>query len=100
VPGDGKRLTATNGRDTSSTKGDGATTPHDSDAETNLQKDSDTDAGYNCNAGSIKQKDAGKESQSIFETPVRNTTVSKNGFFQFGKTRKSNITKIFHNTSS
>jgi hypothetical protein len=42
APGDGERLTATNGRDTSSTKGDGATTPHDCDAETNLQKDADT----------------------------------------------------------
>ena len=39
MPGDGKRLTATNGRDTSSTKGNGATTPHDHNAETNLQKD-------------------------------------------------------------
>ena len=42
APGDGERLTATDGRDTSSTKDDGATTPHDCDAETNLQKDADT----------------------------------------------------------
>ena len=42
APGDGKRLTATDDRDTSSTKGDGTTTPHDCDAETNLQKDADT----------------------------------------------------------
>ena len=42
APGDGKRFKATNGRDTSSTKGNGATTPHDCDAETNLQKDADT----------------------------------------------------------
>jgi hypothetical protein len=42
APGDGKRLTVTNGRNTSSTKGDGATTPHDRDAETNLKKDADT----------------------------------------------------------
>ena len=34
-----KRMTATDVRDKSSTKGDGATTPHDHDAETNLQKD-------------------------------------------------------------
>ena len=92
-------MTATDGHDTSSTKGNGATTPHDSNAETNLQKDSDTDERYNRNAETNKQKDAVKESQSIFETPVRNTTVSKNGFFQFGKTQKSNITKIFHNAS-
>ena len=42
APGDGECLTATNSRNTSSTKGDGATTPHDRDAETNLQKDADT----------------------------------------------------------
>ena len=61
--GDGERLTATDGCDTSSTKRKGATTPHDCvNAETN------------------KQKDAGTVSQLIFETPVRNTTVSKNGF--------------------
>ncbi len=42
MPGDGERLTATDGRNTSSTKGNGATTPHDCDAETNLQKDADT----------------------------------------------------------
>ena len=83
APGDDERLTATNGRDTSSTKRKGTTTPHDcGNAETN------------------EQIDAGTVSQSIFEMPVWNTTVSKNGFFQFGKTRKSNITKIFHNTSS
>ncbi len=39
APGDGERMTATNVHDMSSTKGDGATTPHDCDAETNLQKD-------------------------------------------------------------
>ena len=39
APGDGKRMTATNVCDTSSTKGDGAMTPHDCNAETNLQKD-------------------------------------------------------------
>ncbi len=32
-------MTATDGHDTSSTKGDGATMPHDRDAETNLLKD-------------------------------------------------------------
>ena len=42
APGDGECLTATDGRDMSSTKDDGATTPHDCDAETNLQKDADT----------------------------------------------------------
>ena len=42
APGDGQRMTVTDVRDKSSTKGDGATTPHDSDAETNLQKDADT----------------------------------------------------------
>ena len=34
-----KCMTATDVHDKSSTKGDGATTPHDHDAETNLQKD-------------------------------------------------------------
>ena len=136
-------MTAIDGRNTSSTKGNGATTPRDRDAETNLQKDADTHSStegdddknkdactneapgdgerlmatdscdtsrtkrkgattpHDCvNAETNEQKDTGTVSQSIFETPVRNTTVSKNGFFQFGKTRKSNITKIFHNTSS
>ena len=36
VPGDGERMTATDGRDTSNTKGNGPMTPYDSDAETNL----------------------------------------------------------------
>ena len=39
VPGDGECMTATNGLERLSTKGDGAMTPHDHDAETNLQKD-------------------------------------------------------------
>jgi hypothetical protein len=39
APGDGEHMTATNGRDTSSTKGNGAMTPQDCDAETILQKD-------------------------------------------------------------
>ncbi len=39
APGDGERMTTTNVRDKSSTKGNSATTPHDCDAETNLQKD-------------------------------------------------------------
>ena len=34
APGDGERMTATDVRDKSSTKGDGVTTPHDHDAET------------------------------------------------------------------
>jgi len=42
APGDGKRLTATDGHDTSNTKGNSTMTPHDCDAETNLQKDADT----------------------------------------------------------
>ena len=88
APGDGERLRVTNGRDTSSAKGDGALTPHDRDAETNLQKDADTDACYNRNAETNEQKDAGTESQSIFETPVRNTTASKNGFFLIRKNTK------------
>ena len=50
APGDGKHLTAIDGRDRPSTKGNGATTPHDCNAETNLQKDADTDARYNRNA--------------------------------------------------
>ena len=64
APEDSERLTATNGCDTSSKKRKGATSSHDSvNAETN------------------EQKDAGTVSQSIFETPVWNTSVSKNGFF-------------------
>ncbi len=39
APGDGERMTVTNVRDKSSTKGNGATTLHDCDAETILQKD-------------------------------------------------------------
>ncbi len=39
APGDGERMTTTDFRDRSSTKGNGATTPHDCDAEINLQKD-------------------------------------------------------------
>ena len=113
-------MTATDGRDTSSTKGNGATTPHDRDAETNLQKDADTHSSaegdddknkdactneapgdgerltvtdgcdtsstkrkgtttpHDCvNAETNKQKDAGTVSQLIFETPVRNTTIQK-----------------------
>jgi hypothetical protein len=126
--GDGERLRATNGRNMSSTKGNGTTVPHDRDAETNLQKDANThlsaegdndknkEACTNeapgdgkrltttngCDTSSTKrkgattphdrvnaemneQKDAGRVSQSIFNMPVRNTTVSKNGFFQFRK---------------
>jgi hypothetical protein len=37
---------------------------------------------------------------SSMQTPVRNTTVSKTGFFQFGKTQKSNLTIIRHPSSS
>ncbi len=77
---------ATDGPDTSSTKHDSPTTPHDQNADRNPETN--------------EQKDAGTDSHSIFETPVRNTTVSKNGFFQFGKTRLSNLTIIFHNSSS
>ncbi len=91
--GDGERLTATDGRDTSSTKGDSATTPHDCNAETNLQKDADTDARYNHNAETNEQKDAGTESQSIFEMPVWNTTVSKNGFSNLEKHKNLTLPK-------
>ena len=56
APGDGERLTATNGRNTSSTNGNGTTTPHDRDAETNLQKDADTHSSVEGNDD--KNKDA------------------------------------------
>ena len=59
---------ATDGPDTSSTKHGSPTTPHNHDADPNPETN--------------KQKDAGTgDSHSIFETPDRNTTVSKNGFF-------------------
>jgi hypothetical protein len=93
APGDGKRLMATDSRDTSSTKGNGTTTPHDCDAETNLQKDADTDARYNCNAETNKQKDAGTESQLISETLVWNTTVSKNVFSNLEKHKNLTLSK-------
>jgi len=86
APEDCKPLTATDGPDTSSTKHDGPTTPHNHDADPNPETN--------------EQKDAGTDSHLIFETPDRNTTVSKNGFFRFGKTRLSNITIIFHDSSS
>jgi hypothetical protein len=50
----------------SSTKGDGATTPHDCNEETN-------------------KNDEKNESSLMFETPLKNNSVSKNIFFQSGK---------------
>ncbi len=66
APEDCEPLTVTDGPDTSSTKHDDPTMPHNHDADPNPE--------------TIKQKDAGTDSHSIFETPDRNTTVSKNVF--------------------
>ena len=56
APEDFEPLTATDGPDTSSTKHNGPTTPHDQNADRNSETN--------------KQKDAGTDSHSIFEMPV------------------------------
>ncbi len=62
---------------------DGATMLPDGNAETNKQE-AGKDTGHN------------EQVDPNYQTPVRNTTVSKNGFFQSRKTRKSNFTIIRH----
>ncbi len=81
APGGRKRSTAHNGRKASGTPQgagskndvDQATTPPDGDAETNKQR-----------------------VNLSMQTPVQNNSVSKKGFFQSGKTQKSNLTIIRH----
>jgi hypothetical protein len=81
APGNRERSTAHNGRKALGTPQgagskndiDRATTPPDGNAETKKQR----------------------VDQSM-QTPVQNNSVSKNGFFQSGKTRKSNLTLIRH----
>ncbi len=104
APGDNKRLMAPNGCEASGTQGagskndvDSATTPPDGDAETNEQGAEDT--GHNEQGANEKSQgtstsnncSCGNESSlsldQSMQTPVRNTSVSKNGYFQFGKTQ-------------
>ncbi len=98
-----ERSTAPNGRKASSTQGAGTknnvngTTPSpDGNAEHNEQGAEDADPnkqGVNekSQETSRSNKRSANESSlshdSSMQTPVWNTTVSKTGFFQFGKTR-------------
>ncbi len=91
---------------------DGATTPPDGDAETNEQGAGE-DTGHNeqganekSQGGTSTSNDCSRDNESSLsldlsmQTPVRNTSVSKNGFFQSGKTQKSNFTIIRHTSLS
>jgi hypothetical protein len=102
APGGHERLTAPNGRKASSTQGagtknnvDGATTSPDGDAEHNEQRADDADP--NKQGANEKSQETSRSNEcsanesslshdSSMQMPVRNTTVSKTGFFQFGKT--------------
>jgi hypothetical protein len=120
APGDSKRSTTHNGRKAASgTQGagskndvDGATMPPDCDAETNEQGAGE-DTGHNkqganekSQGGTSTSNDCSRGNESSLsldqnmQTPVRNTLVSKNGFFQSGKTQKSNFTIIHHTSLS
>jgi hypothetical protein len=112
APGGHERSTAPNGRKVSSTQGAGtknnvnsATPSPDGDAEHNDQGAKDADpneqgANEKSQETSRSNKRSAKESSlshdSSMQTPVRNTTVSKIVFIQFGKTQKSNLTIIHH----
>jgi hypothetical protein len=69
--------------------------PGAEDADPNKQganeKSQETSRSNKCstNESSLSQ-------DSSMQTPVPNNTVSKTGFFQFEKTRKSNLTIIRH----
>jgi hypothetical protein len=107
-----ERSRAPNGRKASSTQGAGTknnvngTTPSpDDDAEHNNQGAQDVDpneqgANEKSQETSRSNKRSANESSlshdSSMQMPVHNTTVSKIVFFQFGKTRKSNLTIIRH----
>jgi hypothetical protein len=112
APGGHEHLTAPNGRKASSTQGagtknnvDSAAPSADGDAEHNEQGAEDADpnkqgANGKSQETSRSNKRSANESSlshdSSMQMPVRNTTVSKTVFFQFGKTRKSNLTIIRH----
>jgi hypothetical protein len=112
APGGHEHSTAPNGRKASSTQDagtknnvNGATPSPDDDAEHNEQGAEDADpnkqgANEKSQEFSRSNERSANESSlshnSSVQTPVRNTTVSKTGFFQFGKTRKSNLTIIRH----
>ncbi len=112
APGGRERLTVPNGHKASSTQGagtknnvDGATPSPDGDAEHNKQGAEHADpnkqgAHEKSQETSRSNKRSANESSlshnSSMQMPVRDTTVSKTGFFQFGKTRKSNLTIICH----
>ncbi len=112
APGGHKRLTVPNGHKASSTQGAGtknnvnsATPSPDGDAEHNKQGAEDADPNkQRANEKSQETLRSNKHSanesslsrDSSMQTPVLNTTVSKTGFFQFGKTQKSNLTIICH----
>ena len=101
-----------NGRKASSIQGagtknnvDSATPSPDGDAEHNDQGAKDADpnkqgANEKSQGTSRSNERSANESSlshdSSMQTPVRNTTVSKIVFFQFGKTQKSNLTIIRH----
>jgi len=112
APGGHERLTVPNGCKASSTQGagtknnvDGTTPSPDGDAEHNDQGAKDADpneqgANEKSQETSRSNKRSANESSlshdSSMQMPVRNTTVSKIVFFQFGKTQKSNLTIIRH----
>jgi hypothetical protein len=112
APGGHERLTAPSGCKVSSTQGagtknnlDGTTPSPDGNAEHNKQGAEDADpneqrANEKSQETSRSNKRSANESSlshdSSMQMPVLNTTVSKTGFFQFGKTRKSNLTIICH----
>ncbi len=112
APGGHEHSTAPNGHKASSTQGagtknnvDGTTPSPDGDAEHNNQGAKDADpneqgANEKSQETSRSNKCSANESSlshdSSMQTPVRNTTVSKIVFFQFGKTRISNLTIIRH----
>jgi hypothetical protein len=112
APGGHERLTAPNGRKASSTQGagtkynvDGAMPSPDGNAEHNDQGAKDADpneqgANEKSQETSRSNEHSTNESSlshdSSMQMPLQNTTVSKIVFFQFGKTRKSNLTIICH----
>ena len=65
-------MTATNVHDKSSTKGDGAMTPHDRNAETNLQRDPrKRSASYDGNTGDKSRKQLRKATRIKIKTQAQ-----------------------------
>jgi hypothetical protein len=112
APGGHECSTAPNSRKASSTQSagtknnvDGATPSPNGNAEHNKQGAEDADPNKQ-GANEKSQETSRSNERSAYESslshdssmqvPVRNTTVSKTVFFQFGKTRKSNLTIIRH----